>query len=1093
MSPQPLFRSLLPLPVAVAAAFLLALAGSAAAQNPEDTFRDAANFQNNKAYDLAIEEWQKFLKAAPEHKLATQARHYLGVCYLQLKTPQFDKAAEAFEQVVKTMEGKDPPKFDQLEESYLNLGWSQFTLAQAGKKELYPRAIAAFEAEIKKFPKGPHADQAAYFLADAWYFQGDKAKAAAAYKQVVDNYPMSAKRCDALYALGVTYEELNQFEQAGPVYDLFLSDCKTSELATEVRMRKAETVLQGGLADEKAGKGDAAKAKFAEAEKTFTEVGKVEGFVSADHALYRLALCDLKLGKNAEAAAAYAKVAANPKSAYVREAAMAAGRCYYQAKQPDEARKFLDQARAAGGADAVEAAHWLAKLELAAGQPAKAYELATATLGKEKEGAYLVALQMDQADALYEQAGEKAKSIPLYVKIQEANPSHELAAQALYNAAFAALEVNDYDAGLKHSAAFLEKYKQDRLVPDVKFVAAECNLFQKKYPEAEKIYTDLAATAKGHAAHSKWLVRLGLVAFLQQKYKETIAALEPALPNISGGDSVAEAQYLLGASQLGLDQTDAAVKALNASLAANAKWRQSDEVLLSLARALGKQKKYPEAAAAAQRVIAEFPQSQVLDQANYRLGEFAFAAGDFAGAAGKYDVVVGKFPQSLFAPHALYGKALSLVKQGDQAKAIEALTTLITAHASHALVPQAHGIRATARQGTGDFKGALEDVTAYLKSNPKPDDRSDALYVQALSQIGLKDHAAAAVTLDTILKENANYAGGDKVLYELAWAHKSAGKDAEAVATFAKLAKEKPESGFAAESLFHIGQQEYADKKWAEAAKSYAAARDALPKAKEAAKDLPEKILYKLGWSQFQLKQYEPSLASFKAQAEQFPGGPLIGDANFMIAENLFRQEKFEPALAAFEKAKGSPASNKDIEMLILLHGGQSAGQAKKWDESLKLLGELVTKHPQSPYLAEAQYEQGWAQQNLKKYDEAAKLYTEAATNHRGDVGARARFMLGEIFFTQKQHDAAVKEFLRVMFGYGGEAATEDVKKWQAKAGYEAGRCSEVQIKDEKDAAKRQALLADALKYYGYVVEKHPSAAEKAESANRVKELGKLK
>jgi len=120
------------------------------------------------------------------------------------------------------------------------------------------------------------------------------------------------------------------------------------------------------------------------------------------------------------------------------------------------------------------------------------------------------------------------------------------------------------------------------------------------------------------------------------------------------------------------------------------------------------------------------------------------------------------------------------------------------------------------------------------------------------------------------------------------------------------------------------------------------------------------------------------------------------------------------------------------------------------------------------------------------------KLYETAATTHRGEVGARARFMMGEIHFAKKDYPAAGKEFLRVMLGYGGEAATEEVKKWQAKAGYESGRCSEVQIKDEKDPAKKKQLAADALKSYTYVVEKHPQSSEKAEAANRVKDLGKL-
>src|SRR5262245_47535006 len=104
----------------VAVVFSAAFAGglSARAEPGDDSFQDAANFQNNKAYDLAIEEWEKFLKNNPKHSRFVQAQHYLGICYLQLQPPKYEKAIEAFEGVVKVMEGKDPPKFEQLEETY---------------------------------------------------------------------------------------------------------------------------------------------------------------------------------------------------------------------------------------------------------------------------------------------------------------------------------------------------------------------------------------------------------------------------------------------------------------------------------------------------------------------------------------------------------------------------------------------------------------------------------------------------------------------------------------------------------------------------------------------------------------------------------------------------------------------------------------------------------------------------------------------------------------------------------------------------------------------------------------------------------------
>jgi TolA-binding protein len=100
-------------------------------------------------------------------------------------------------------------------------------------------------------------------------------------------------------------------------------------------------------------------------------------------------------------------------------------------------------------------------------------------------------------------------------------------------------------------------------------------------------------------------------------------------------------------------------------------------------------------------------------------------------------------------------------------------------------------------------------------------------------------------------------------------------------------------------------------------------------------------------------------------------------------------------------------------------------------------------------------------------------------------------FMLGEVDFQRKQYDQAIKNFQRVMFRYTAEQATPDIKTWQAKAGFEAGRCAEVLI-ESAQAAKRAARIAEATKYYTYVVEKHPDNEMAAEAKKRLAVLAKL-
>jgi TolA-binding protein len=356
----------------------------------------------------------------------------------------------------------------------------------------------------------------------------------------------------------------------------------------------------------------------------------------------------------------------------------------------------------------------------------------------------------------------------------------------------------------------------------------------------------------------------------------------------------------------------------------------------------------------------------------------------------------------------------------------------------------------------------------------------------------LKKFDAAAQTFETLLEDDPKYAAMDKVLYELAWAYKSQEKPAEALSNFAKLAADYPQSPLAGEALFHVGEDRYQNAKYQEAASSYAQSKQAAGKS-----ELGEKATYKLGWSHYQLKQYDEALEQFTEQVETYPESSLVADGMFMRAECLFKLENFQEALPVFTAAQQALAANEnaspDIKVLLLLHGGQSAAQLKQWDESLAFLESIPADFPTSTYVPEALYEIAWVKQNQGKPDEALTLYEQAATKSRGDVGARSRFMLGELYFTDKKYDKAIPEFQRAMFGFGGDNAPAEVKKWQAKSGYEAGRCAEVQIAETTDPAARAKLIANAKEFYNYVVQKHPQDPLAAEAQKRLEVLATLK
>jgi tetratricopeptide (TPR) repeat protein len=179
------------------------------------------------------------------------------------------------------------------------------------------------------------------------------------------------------------------------------------------------------------------------------------------------------------------------------------------------------------------------------------------------------------------------------------------------------------------------------------------------------------------------------------------------------------------------------------------------------------------------------------------------------------------------------------------------------------------------------------------------------------------------------------------------------------------------------------------------------------------------------------------------------------------------------------------------MQTLGLLHGAQAASQLKKWEQSIDMLNTLIEKFEKSPYLSEAFYERGWAQQKKGNLDEAWADFEKAAEDTHA-LGARARFMMGELRFGQKQYDDAIREFKRTMYLYGGDDAPEDVKVWQAKAAFDAGRCTEVQIEAASSAQVRAAAIAEAKKFYSFIIQKHPQNGLATEAKKRLEALAKL-
>jgi len=125
-------------------------------------------------------------------------------------------------------------------------------LGALGSQELYSRAmkllkagevgqaILEFEKYIREFPHSELADNAQYWIGEAYYAQREFSRALAEFQKVLSSFPGADKVPDALYKIGLSYLEMGQKEKARAELKKLISLYPESAPASLARKKMAE-------------------------------------------------------------------------------------------------------------------------------------------------------------------------------------------------------------------------------------------------------------------------------------------------------------------------------------------------------------------------------------------------------------------------------------------------------------------------------------------------------------------------------------------------------------------------------------------------------------------------------------------------------------------------------------------------------------------------------------------------------------------------------------------------------------------------------------------------------------------------------------
>ena len=126
----------------------------------------------------------------------------------------------------------------------------------------------------------------------------------------------------------------------------------------------------------------------------------------------------------------------------------------------------------------------------------------------------------------------------------------------------------------------------------------------------------------------------------------------------------------------GLRATEA-IHLYSALLKTYPKYERNDAVLYQLARAYELNAQPDKALASLDQLVAKYPASRYIDEAQFRRGEILFAPKSYAAAQAAYEAVVKVGPSSPYYNQSLYKHGWSLFKQGENERSLESFAGVL--------------------------------------------------------------------------------------------------------------------------------------------------------------------------------------------------------------------------------------------------------------------------------------------------------------------------------------------------------------------------------------------------------------------------------
>ncbi len=258
----------------------------------------------------------------------------------------------------------------------------------------------------------------------------------------------------------------------------------------------------------------------------------------------------------------------------------------------------------------------------------------------------------------------------------------------------------------------------------------------------------------------------------------------------------------------------------------------------------------------------------------------------------------------------------------------------------------------------------------------------------------------------------------------------------EAMTVLTRFLNDNPNRDEAPEAAFWLIEAQFHADLLQNAAQHYQAFL-----AKYSSHERSEEAMYGLGWSQFRLRQFGESAATFTRLLREFPESRFALDVLVRKGDGLYLSKNYRAAADAYRQAAKMPIkadgtaknANDDEEIkttsrknapdktsseqreYAAFQLGQSLYRLQEFEAAIAAMKEFAERYAASPLADDALYGAAWMLFQERKYDQAAREFTKLVEAYPlASAAPRAYYALGDSYFNLMNYDAAIKSYRAV-------------------------------------------------------------------------------